>query len=628
MNKIVSITTVKNEADIIESFVRYHLNIVDLMIILNNGSTDDTIFILNKLIEENLPIVVINDEDRYFEPMEKYNFLLKKAVNDYDADIICPLDVDEFLTSDNGNPRDIIQNMPPFTFYKIKWRTYVPSQDDDNNQKFIPSRITNIRDENVETFYKVVLTRDLSYHYNARLSTGNHNLNVQDRFKNDVNCEIRFDLKIAHFPLRSIEQMTSKVLVSYPNVLSRKNVNPNMSHHYPLMFNKYLKEGAIEINDVAEFAKQYSLEENKGNVELKYRDIEVTQHPLNLDFCENIDIKYDFVLNPFKNVLENYVYFAGEIHNFKKDKELSANMINDIKEEKEDVQTKFKEKIILIGDKDRDIRILNSKISQFEENMEHYNLEICDLKNLNNKMKNTISDLNEEINSLNESNNSKDKEINSLNESNNSKDKEIDVLNNLFAEKTEQLENFKNTYESEINDLKNSNDEMKKTITNLNIEKAILKDNNKESINTINHLKNKLSDSRKLLLHNTKKLKDNNSELNCLRAENDFLIKHNKLSKKITSKFSYLYLIFKSKPKNRILDIKLFKVLKKSEIFDVGFYLSNYPDLVDSKICDYFSPELHYVCYGFYEDRLINYNFSKIEEKEFLLNMIYNDGDL
>lgn len=36
--KIVSITMVKNESDIIESFIRYTLNIVDEMIILNNGA--------------------------------------------------------------------------------------------------------------------------------------------------------------------------------------------------------------------------------------------------------------------------------------------------------------------------------------------------------------------------------------------------------------------------------------------------------------------------------------------------------------------------------------------------------------------------------------------------------------
>ena len=60
--KIVSITTIKNEADIIESFVRYHQNIFDLMIILDNGSTDDTSYILNELINEGLPIKVILDK--------------------------------------------------------------------------------------------------------------------------------------------------------------------------------------------------------------------------------------------------------------------------------------------------------------------------------------------------------------------------------------------------------------------------------------------------------------------------------------------------------------------------------------------------------------------------------------
>ena len=65
--KLISITTIKNEADIIESFVRYHANIFDLMIILNNGSTDDTDDILDKLISEGLPIVTLMDTDKYFE---------------------------------------------------------------------------------------------------------------------------------------------------------------------------------------------------------------------------------------------------------------------------------------------------------------------------------------------------------------------------------------------------------------------------------------------------------------------------------------------------------------------------------------------------------------------------------
>lgn len=335
MRKIVSITTVKNEADIIESFVRYNLNIVDLMIILNNGSTDDTNFILDSLVSENLPIIVLNDKDKYFEPQEKYNFLLKKAFDECGADIVCTLDADEFIISENGeNPRDSLLEIDEHTYYRLKWKTYVPTKFD-NDDKFIPSRITHIRDESIEILPKVVLTKELFYDFGVELPTGNHDLefNKKELLNKKIFRKECSDLKIAHFPLRSVEQTTSKVLVSYPNTLSRKFVSPDVSHHYPIMFNKILNEGQIEIEDVTEFAKQYSLRENKGKEKFEIRDIKVYSSPINLDFCENIEIKYDFKISPLNNVLNNYVYFANEIHRFKNEKESdSINFENKIME--------------------------------------------------------------------------------------------------------------------------------------------------------------------------------------------------------------------------------------------------------------------------------------------------------
>ena len=145
--KIVSITSIKNESDIIESFVRYHLNIVDFMIFLNSGSTDDSLNILNNLIDENLPIVVI-EGDGYFEPYINYNYLLNLAINDYGADVICPLDCDEFIIAKSGNPRDIIVNIPENSYYKLKWKTFVPTSNDDQNIKFIPSSSFSSNDVN------------------------------------------------------------------------------------------------------------------------------------------------------------------------------------------------------------------------------------------------------------------------------------------------------------------------------------------------------------------------------------------------------------------------------------------------------------------------------------------------
>ena len=70
--KIFSISMVKNEMDIIESFVRYNTNVFDGMIIMDNGSTDDTLKILNLLAEEGLPIVVIEDAEKGFDKVKKF----------------------------------------------------------------------------------------------------------------------------------------------------------------------------------------------------------------------------------------------------------------------------------------------------------------------------------------------------------------------------------------------------------------------------------------------------------------------------------------------------------------------------------------------------------------------------
>ena len=74
--QIFSISMVKNEIDVIESFVRYHINIFEGMIFLDDGSTDKTVKILNFLKKEGLPISSLK--------MKMWNLiLLKKLIKFY-----------------------------------------------------------------------------------------------------------------------------------------------------------------------------------------------------------------------------------------------------------------------------------------------------------------------------------------------------------------------------------------------------------------------------------------------------------------------------------------------------------------------------------------------------------------
>lgn len=112
---IIGITIVKNEEDIIESFIRYNMKILDQLFIVDNGSTDGTLDIINSMINEGFPVTLTHRIGE-FNQIEIMNELLSNVLYGKHAtisDFIIPLDADEFLVSVGNyiNPRDIIANV-------------------------------------------------------------------------------------------------------------------------------------------------------------------------------------------------------------------------------------------------------------------------------------------------------------------------------------------------------------------------------------------------------------------------------------------------------------------------------------------------------------------------------------
>jgi len=286
VKKIFSISMVKNEMDIIESFVRYNINILDGMIILDNGSTDGTIEILRLLKKEGLSLFIIEDKDKDFNKVIKFDNLVKIAINEFEADIIVPLDADEFIISSaKGNPREILEKLEFPNYYVFKWKTYIPNFSKDRDEKFIPSKITYVRDDSLENFYKVVIPRKLVEKFNVKIAKGSHNLKYDPQFENKLKREIITDLQMAHFPIRSKEQTISKISVGWINNLSSIESKENQSWHWQNIFNHLKENEKIEDDDIVNFAKTYALENEKTNVKIE-------EEPIDLSFCENIEIKY------------------------------------------------------------------------------------------------------------------------------------------------------------------------------------------------------------------------------------------------------------------------------------------------------------------------------------------------
>lgn len=298
---IISITQVKNEMDIVESFVRYHLNIFDGMIIYDDNSTDETLNILNLLKKEELPILIVPGKYKEYNQVKTVNNLLKIAIEKYNADLVIPLDVDEFLVCDDENPRQILEMMhKDDTYYSSLWRTYLPIYDEDTSE-FSISNLNYIRDENVETLSKIMVPSKLYKKYDVIIKKGSHDLDYDKQYKGSIinkHCE---KLHIAHFPVRNKEQAISKIIVGALNNYTVYDRKPLNSWHKKELSELIVsKNGVISDEDLVDIAKKYS------SRKAEFSEVDIVKCPFNISFCKNLEIKYkNNNIKYFKDIVEN-----------------------------------------------------------------------------------------------------------------------------------------------------------------------------------------------------------------------------------------------------------------------------------------------------------------------------------
>lgn len=291
----------KNEADIIESFIRYHSYIFDGIVLLDNGSTDNSVKIISSLQNEGLPVYLEIDSTIEFTQGEKTTELLSNTFKKFKPDMVFLLDLDEFVIAPNypSNPREIINKLnTDEILYYIQRQHYHPLSSDNYEELFIPKRIRHVQILEDES-PKVIITRGIKERYSPKIYMGNHDVAID---KTNVSIEVLSQLKLAHFQYRSLEHVKSKFMVGWLNNLTRPNYINGQSRHWKWFYN-LIKENA-----------QISLEEIIG----KPPCIEA---PINLSFCDTIDIKYTSKdeIDYFKNLLNFCENLAKEYAKLRKE---------------------------------------------------------------------------------------------------------------------------------------------------------------------------------------------------------------------------------------------------------------------------------------------------------------------
>lgn len=209
--KIVSFTMVNNESEIIESFIRYNYNFVDEMVIIDNGCTDSTVEIINNLIGEGYRITVFDESLEAYNQFRLDNKYLNRILDNMNADLVLPLDADEFLIAD-GDPRGMLEKLDLNKIYYINWQWYVMTRNDDMNEHFIPKRMKYCLDKPAWNYSdgtpvtKVIVTAKYFRKMKLTMSMGHHTV-----FGNDKADIVHLDnIRLAHYRAISEQQLVYK----------------------------------------------------------------------------------------------------------------------------------------------------------------------------------------------------------------------------------------------------------------------------------------------------------------------------------------------------------------------------------------------------------------------------------
>lgn len=227
---------IKNEDDIIDQNIQYHLNTgVDYIIATDNNSTDNTRDILLKYEKEN--VLKYYHSDSIAHEQSKYvKIMAREAYSKYKADWVINNDADEFWVTGFNNLKDC--------FKEFK-----------DNKFLVPYRSDFVFMRGDDIFYKKMLYKRYTGQFkcahrgtkNITVSFGNHWARCPQWGISPRKGNVPRDcLEILHFPLRNSKQIKNKIVNGTKAILNNKGAGTYCCAHWRPHYNTFEKNNSIE----------------------------------------------------------------------------------------------------------------------------------------------------------------------------------------------------------------------------------------------------------------------------------------------------------------------------------------------------------------------------------------------
>jgi len=216
--KLVGVSMVRNESDIVEAFVRHNLTVLDGLVVVDHGSADATLDILGALCRERLPLVLMRNEAvGYLQPAIMTQ-VVRHALATTGADFVFPLDADEFLRVPSREALErALAALPSNMHGWLEWPTYVPDLHAGGGDRLAALAGAKRVSGAANALTKVVVARSFLQATGDVLSGGNHWVTAHpDAREHGMRAHARIAERVAavaHVPIRGVEQFVAKVTV-------------------------------------------------------------------------------------------------------------------------------------------------------------------------------------------------------------------------------------------------------------------------------------------------------------------------------------------------------------------------------------------------------------------------------
>jgi glycosyltransferase involved in cell wall biosynthesis len=205
--KLVMTLLARNEADIIDAHLAFHLNAgVDFVIAIDNGSDDGTTEVLESYAHDGY-VDVTYDADDQPDQGALVTRMARQAATDFAADWVINSDADEFWWPRGGSLKEVLAAAPSrYGSVRGLWRHFAPRPHGD---EFFGERMTvrvcNPGAEETSPYSPRYKTAHRA-HPKVTVLTGNHRADAPglDAIPG------WYPIDVLHFPIRSVEQCRQK----------------------------------------------------------------------------------------------------------------------------------------------------------------------------------------------------------------------------------------------------------------------------------------------------------------------------------------------------------------------------------------------------------------------------------